>query len=162
MLQVFYLDVAYVSVAIYICYKRPFNNVPSVSDYVASVLSGCCICCCYTHMLQMYHLFQTYVAGILHVTTLAGAWSGRTRRRFPRARQAKQAWVVPTCMRTSRHEAHNYSVGAPACGGGCAGATVAYGGECARTAVACGAGLAACMTGCGGSRKNQSWPILVG
>jgi hypothetical protein len=68
MLQVFYLDVTYLAVAMQVCCKR---------------------------ILQMFHLFQTYVAEVLHVATLAGAESGRIRRWFlwtqqsPRARQAK-------------------------------------------------------------------------
>jgi hypothetical protein len=44
MLQVFYVNVAYVAVAIHICCKR---------------------------MLQMFHIFQTYVVEVFHVATLA-------------------------------------------------------------------------------------------
>jgi hypothetical protein len=57
MLQVFYVNVAHVAVAIHICCKR---------------------------MLQMFHLFQTHVAEVLHVATLAdeaGACGGSPRRR---------------------------------------------------------------------------------
>jgi hypothetical protein len=49
----FYLNVAYVIVAIYICYK---------------------------HRLQMFHLFQTYIAEVLHAAILADVVSGRMRR----------------------------------------------------------------------------------
>jgi hypothetical protein len=49
MMQVFYLDVAYVAVVIHICYKR---------------------------MLQMFHLFQMYVLEVLHITILVDAGSG--------------------------------------------------------------------------------------
>jgi len=52
MLQVFFLDVAYVEL-LYICCKR---------------------------MLQILHLFQTYIAEVLQVITLAGAGSERMRR----------------------------------------------------------------------------------
>jgi len=65
---VFNLDVAYVAVAIHIYCKR---------------------------MLQILHLFQTYIAEVLQVATLAGAGSERMRRRSPHARQAKHG-VVPT------------------------------------------------------------------
>jgi hypothetical protein len=60
MLQVFYLDVAYVLVAIHICCKP---------------------------MFQMFHLFQTYFAAMLHVA------SAFISRRGSRA----QAGAVPTC-----------------------------------------------------------------
>jgi hypothetical protein len=43
MLQVFYLDVAYVAIAIHICCK---------------------------HIFQMFHLFQMYVAARLHVASV--------------------------------------------------------------------------------------------
>ena len=45
MLQVFYLDVAYVAVAIHICCKRMFVNVSFVSD----------VCCTKCFMLQVLH-----------------------------------------------------------------------------------------------------------
>ena len=55
MLQVFYLDVAYVAVAIHICCKRLFKKFHLFQTYVASVYLGYYICCSgYTHMLQVY------------------------------------------------------------------------------------------------------------
>jgi hypothetical protein len=43
MLQMFYLDIAYVDVAIYMLQVYVINLSP-VLDHVTSVLSGCCIC----------------------------------------------------------------------------------------------------------------------
>ena len=65
MLQVFYLDVAYVLVALYICCKRVFKMFHLFQTYVASILSGCCICCsCYTHMLQIYIVNASHVSDV--------------------------------------------------------------------------------------------------
>ena len=51
----FYLDVAYVALAIHVYYKCMFQIFQLFQTYVASVLSGCCICCsAHTHMLQAY------------------------------------------------------------------------------------------------------------
>jgi hypothetical protein len=36
---------------------------------------------CCNHVFQMFHLFQTYVAEVIHVATLTGAGSGHMRRR---------------------------------------------------------------------------------
>jgi hypothetical protein len=48
MLQVFHLDVAYVAVAIHVCWNRVFQMFQLFS-------SGCCICCSgYTRILQVY------------------------------------------------------------------------------------------------------------
>ena len=70
MLQVFHMDVTkvdqdvvYVAMAIYVSYQHPFKMFNLFQTYVASVLSECCIClniCCMC-MLQIFHLFQTYV-----------------------------------------------------------------------------------------------------
>jgi hypothetical protein len=126
--------------------------------YVAVAIHIYCKC-----TLQMFYLFQTYAA------TLASARNGRMRRRYPRAqwsacaRQAKQAWVVSTCMCISRHEAHNCvhrrtSMRGWVCRhnscmqGGCAGATVACGGG-----RACGAGIAACVTGRTGAADGHGY-----
>jgi hypothetical protein len=55
MLQVFYLDVAYVAMAIHVCFKFMFQMFQLFQTYVASVLSRCCIyCTSYTRMLQVY------------------------------------------------------------------------------------------------------------
>jgi hypothetical protein len=94
MMQVFYLDVSYVAVAIHICCKR---------------------------MLQMFHLFQMYVLEVLHVVILVDAGSKYMWRRSPHERQAKWAWMVPTCIRISRHEAYNCCVDAPTCRDRCVG-----------------------------------------
>jgi hypothetical protein len=66
MLQVFHmdvakvdLDVAHVAMAMHICLKV-VQNVSSVSDYVASVLSRFANVC-----VSMFRLFQTYVAIVL-------------------------------------------------------------------------------------------------
>jgi hypothetical protein len=55
MLQVFYLEVAYITMTIDVCCKCMFQIFQLFQTYVTSVLSGCCICCSsYTHMLQAY------------------------------------------------------------------------------------------------------------
>ena len=55
MLQVFYLDVTYVAMAIHICCKCMFRMFQLFQTYVVGVLSRCCICCTgYTRMLQVY------------------------------------------------------------------------------------------------------------
>jgi hypothetical protein len=55
MLQVFYLDVAYVTWAIHVYCKCMFQMFQLFQMYVANILSGCCICCSgHTHMLQVY------------------------------------------------------------------------------------------------------------
>jgi hypothetical protein len=60
MLQVFYLNVAYIAMAIDVCCKCMFQMFQLFETYVASVLSICCICCTgYTHMLQVY-MFQLF------------------------------------------------------------------------------------------------------
>jgi hypothetical protein len=52
-LQVFYLDVAYFSVAIHIYCKHLFKIFHLFQTYVVNVLFECCICySCYIHMLQ--------------------------------------------------------------------------------------------------------------
>jgi hypothetical protein len=133
----FYVDVAYVLVAIHICCKWLFKMFHLFQTYVASVLSGRCICCSgYTYV--------TDVSPVSHVCcrstsccNISSARSRRMRRRSPRARrkrsrrgwspraatyravgagattcrtgtagggvpagtwEAKQAWVVPTCI----------------------------------------------------------------
>ena len=53
MLQVFYLDVAYVALAIHVCCKCMFQMFQLFQTYVASVLSGCCICCSAIHICYM-------------------------------------------------------------------------------------------------------------
>jgi hypothetical protein len=56
-LQVLYLDIAYVALAIHVCCKCIFQMFQLFQTYVASVLSGCCICCsAHTHMLQAYDI----------------------------------------------------------------------------------------------------------
>jgi hypothetical protein len=51
----FYLDVTYVEVAIQVCCKCVFQMFQLFQTSVASVLSGCYICCSgYTHMLRAY------------------------------------------------------------------------------------------------------------
>jgi hypothetical protein len=62
MLQVFYLDVIFVALAIYVCYKCMFQMFQLFQTYVSSVLSGCCICCSdNTLMLREYVLNVSYV-----------------------------------------------------------------------------------------------------
>jgi hypothetical protein len=73
-LQVFYLDVAYVVMAIHICCKRMFVNISFVSDYVAPN-ALCCKCC----MTRRVKWAQT-------------AWSlGHAR--------SEEGATAPTCMR---------------------------------------------------------------
>jgi hypothetical protein len=83
MLQVFYLNVAYVAVAIHIYCKRMFSNVSSVSD----------IYCSKCFMLQ--------------VVSLAGTGSERRWRWSLRAQQhgvRRRTTVAGACERT--HQAH--------------------------------------------------------
>jgi hypothetical protein len=54
MLQVFYLDVAYVTLTIHICYKCMFQMFQLFQTYVASFLSRYLCYSAHTHMLQMY------------------------------------------------------------------------------------------------------------
>jgi hypothetical protein len=55
MFQLFHLDVAYVAVVIHVCCKCMFQMFHLFQTYVVSVISECCICCSgYTHMLQAY------------------------------------------------------------------------------------------------------------
>ena len=106
MLQWLYTYVASVYSKCFIYFHTYVVNVLSNVAYVAVAIHICC-----RRILQMFHLFQTYVAEVFHVATLAGTGSGRMRRRSPRpqwsprVRQAKQAWVVPIYMRISWHEA---------------------------------------------------------
>jgi hypothetical protein len=105
-------------VAIYICCKRLFKIFPLFQTYVANVLFGCCLCCsCYTNMLQAY---VANVSPVSHKCCRSASCCDISRRRkrahteavpmgaaVPSARQAKRAWMVPSCMRFSRHEGHN-------------------------------------------------------
>jgi hypothetical protein len=77
MLQVFHLDiakvdpnVAYVVMIIYICCKRLFKMFHLFQTYVASVLSGCCIC--FIHMLQVYvsTVFRSTLHQVFHVASI--------------------------------------------------------------------------------------------
>jgi hypothetical protein len=55
MLQVFYLDVAYVALAIHVYCKYMFQMFQLFQTYVTNLLCGCCICySAHTHMLQAY------------------------------------------------------------------------------------------------------------
>ena len=65
MLQVFYLDVAYVVLAIHACYNYMFQMFQLFQTYVASILFGCCICCSdHTLMLQVYVLNISGVSNV--------------------------------------------------------------------------------------------------
>jgi hypothetical protein len=62
---VIYLDVAYVSVAIYVCCKCMFQMFQLFQTYVVSVLSRCCICCTdYTRILQLHISYVSAVSDI--------------------------------------------------------------------------------------------------
>ena len=105
--------------------QASIQNVSLFHTYVASVLSGCCICCsCYTHMLQVYlqifHPFKMYIVEVLHVATSqvqdAGACGGGPcGRSSPHVRGKRSGRVVrqqacgavPTCMRINRHVARS-------------------------------------------------------
>ena len=71
----FHLDVEKVELVLHIhaCCKRMFQVFQLFHTYVASVLSGCCICfamatnvCswCFKRLLQVFQLFGTYVASV--------------------------------------------------------------------------------------------------
>jgi hypothetical protein len=62
MLQVFYLDIAYVVVAIHVCCKFMFQMFHLFETYVASVSSGCYIC--FKHILQASIPNVSYVSDI--------------------------------------------------------------------------------------------------
>ena len=112
---------------IHICYKCMFQMFHLFQTYVASVLSGCCICCSrYTLMLQVYISNVSPVSDvcrskcfILWVFLLAGAAAGEGHR---------CRWSPPTCTGTGaqhRSEAKCTATGtglracvrASACGG---------------------------------------------
>jgi hypothetical protein len=109
-MQMFYLDVAYVAVAIHICCKR---------------------------MLQTFHLFQTYVAEVLHVATLTNAGSYACGGGPRVCAEAKRAWVVSTCMRSSMGTQH-HAYAQQHARAGRAGAIVAA--ACRACGTACGMG----------------------
>jgi hypothetical protein len=82
MLQVFYLDIAYVTVAIHICCKCMFANVLFVSD----------VCCSKCFMLQVLHD---------HVREVGANGGGLLRRSGPHVRVRSEAGTAaPTCMRS--------------------------------------------------------------
>ena len=94
MLQVFYLNVAYVAVAIHICCKLIFQMFQLFSDkYIVSVLSGCC-CSDYTYTFPAYVslILRRILQQMLHVASVSSS------RRGKRA----QAEAVPTCMCSNR------------------------------------------------------------
>jgi hypothetical protein len=133
MLQVFYLDIAYVAVAIHVCSKcftcfKPMLQVFHLDivyvamlhmfqTYVTSVYSKYFICfkrmlqmclfgCCsfYTHMLQTYVCkCFTYFRRILQ--KLLSCCNISRRRKRAHADAVPTGVAVPTCMRISRHEA---------------------------------------------------------
>jgi hypothetical protein len=81
-----YMDVAYVAVVIQICCKR---------------------------MLQIFHLFETYVAEGLHVAT------------YVRNKRSGRGWLAGTRRASTGTRRTTVCVGAPAYGGMCVGAAVA-------------------------------------
>jgi hypothetical protein len=125
---VFYLDIAYVSGAIYICCcKRLFKMFHIFQTYVASVISECCICCsCYTRILQAYIAKCFTSRSGPHVS---GKRSGR-------------GWSPPACTSTSMRRTTT-CVGVPSCRGGCADAEL-HAGQASFFFGKGGAGLAAC------------------
>jgi hypothetical protein len=99
MLQVFYVDVAYVLVAIHICCKWLFKMFHLFQTYVAGVLFECCICCSgYTHMLQAYVINVSPVSHVCCRSTsccnISGPRSGRMRRQSTRVRKkrSRRGW----------------------------------------------------------------------
>jgi hypothetical protein len=68
MLQVFYLYVSYVTMAIHVCCKYMFQMFHLLQTYIASVLSGCLIYC--NRMFQMFHLFRRMSQQALHVASV--------------------------------------------------------------------------------------------
>jgi hypothetical protein len=75
MLQVLYLDVAYVIVAIHIGCKCMFKIFQLFQKYVTSVSSGCCICCSsYAHFS---YFSNNSIVGAQQHQTHAGACNGR-------------------------------------------------------------------------------------
>jgi hypothetical protein len=124
MLQVFYmdaakvdLDVAYVVMVIHVCCKYLFKMFHLLQTYVASVLSGYCICCssyniyC-KHMFQMFIYFRRMLQQVFHVASVSWAGAGSGRRQFPHAQhgagvggpfvrmEAERVQTVPTCICT--------------------------------------------------------------
>jgi hypothetical protein len=123
----FYLDIAYVAVAMHVCSKcftcfRPMSQcfilyvayvvmLHMFKTYIASVYSKCFIC--FRRMLQMClsgyyscyaHMLQTYVCKCVHMfqTYVAELLSCCN---ISRRRKWTHADAVPTCMSISRHEA---------------------------------------------------------
>ena len=100
------VEVAYVTMAIHVCYKCMFQMFYLFQTYVSSVLFGCCICCSgYTHMLQAYVLnllsvsdvccSKCFMLQVFHdLARGAGAGTGS-----PRMHDTERARVVPTCIR---------------------------------------------------------------
>jgi hypothetical protein len=86
MLQLFYLNVAYVAVAMHVCCKYLFRMFHLLQTYVAIVLSECCICCSsYTHMLQAYVPNVSSASDVcckkcFHVESVSWVGVGGTRR----------------------------------------------------------------------------------
>jgi hypothetical protein len=134
--------------------------------YVADVLFRCCVCFSgYIHILQAFiqniHLFHTMlqvfspdvanVSPVSDVCCRSASCCNISRRRkqtqeaIPTgaAKRSGCGWSPPTCALAGTMPTTAY-VGAPACGGGCAGAAVAC--EGTRACGAGGAGLAACLT----------------
>jgi hypothetical protein len=104
----------------------------------------------YTYVASVFHLFQTYVALVLHVATLAGAESGRMRRRSPRRsgphvhnKRSGRGWSPPARASAST-SGHQHALGAQrmrkciSMRGGCASPTVACEDGCAYVVVVCG------------------------
>jgi hypothetical protein len=101
MLQVFYLDVAYIALVVYECCKCIFQMFQLFQTYVASVLSSCCSV--HTHMLQSYVVNvssvldvccnKCFMLQIFHEQTWQGGVGedGPLRRSGPRMRVRSEA-----------------------------------------------------------------------
>jgi hypothetical protein len=69
MLQVLYMDIAYVAVAIYVCCKCMLQMFHLFQTYIESVSSRCCICCNVEYVANVYskcficlrHTMQLYL-----------------------------------------------------------------------------------------------------
>jgi hypothetical protein len=99
MLEVFYLDVAYVAAAIHICCKCMFVNVLFISD----------VCCSKYFMLQVLH-DQAWEVGADVGGLLVHAWEAKCARRPPHATVTARG-QGSSSVPVGGHELHACTVG---------------------------------------------------
>jgi energy-converting hydrogenase Eha subunit C len=70
MLHVFYLDIAYVAMAIHVCCKYIFQMFQlfhlNAACFYLDVAHVAVAICVYCKCIQMFHMFHTYVASVLY------------------------------------------------------------------------------------------------